>query len=30
MKVDVFNDKGKSIKNKKGELVCKTHSPQSL
>ena len=23
MDVDVFNEKGKSIKNKKGELVCK-------
>ncbi len=27
MKVDVFNDKGKSIKNKKGELVCRNSFP---
>ncbi len=27
MNVDIFNDKGKSIKNKKGELVCKNSFP---
>ena len=27
MNVDVFNDKGKSIKNKKGELVCRNSFP---
>ena len=27
MDVDVFNDKGKSIKNRKGELVCKNAFP---
>ena len=27
MDVDVFNDKGKSIRNKKGELVCKNPFP---
>ena len=27
MKVDVFNNKGKSIKNKKGELVCRNSFP---
>ena len=27
MNVDIFNDKGKSIKNKKGELVCKNPFP---
>ncbi len=27
MNVDVFNEKGKSLKNKKGELVCKTPFP---
>ena len=27
LNVDIFNDKGKSIKNKKGELVCKNPFP---
>ena len=27
MNVDVFNEKGKSLKNKKGELVCKSSFP---
>ena len=27
MNVDVFNEKGKSLKNKKGELVCKSYFP---
>ena len=27
MDVDVYNDKGKSVKNKKGELVCKNAFP---